>query len=167
MIPLLLAIAATVPGATGLDNVRFSNIRFDTAQNWTVVQSAPQMILRSTSDGIKAATKITIEPATPFSGTIEQGLDAAWAKALSGRSPRDEVSREEPQEIEVGGVVATIGARVPPAGGVLVVVVKAGAKLTTLTFTADTDVAYGLGLLLSRPIVISLEVVPDLSLIHI
>jgi tetratricopeptide (TPR) repeat protein len=161
VIAALLAVAVTVSDPTGSDTVRFSNIRFDTAQNWSVVQSAPQMILRSTNDGMKSAMKITIEPAKPFPGTLEQALDAAWSAARGGRTPKEEPTREEPREIEVGGFVATIYAPLAPSGGVLVAVVKSGAKVTTLTFSADTDLAYGLGLMLSSPVVLSLEVVAE------
>ena len=161
MIPLLLAIAATVPDTSGADAVRFSNIRFDTGQNWSVVESAPRMILRPTNDGIKTATKITIEPAAPFAGTLDQALEAAWAAARGGRTPKEVPQREEPREIPVSGVVATIYAPLAPSGGALVAVVKAGAKVTTLTLSADTDIAYALGLMLSTPVVLSLEVVAE------
>lgn len=156
-----MAVTASVAEPAGPDPVAFSNIRFDTGRNWTVVERGPRMVLRPTNDLIRSQARITIEPAAPFAGTVEAGLDAAWAKALGGRRATEEPAREEPREIEVGGVVTSMSAPVVPAGGLLVVVVKAGPKLTTLTVSADTDLARELTAAFVGPILLTLEVVPD------
>ncbi len=161
MIGLVLAAAVAVSDPTGLDPVRFSNIRFDTGHNWSVVQPSPRMVLQPTNAMILTHARITIEPATPFSGTLEQGLEAAWAAALAGRATREDPVRYEPREIEVGGVVSFMSASVAPAGGLYVIAVKAGPKLTTIVLNADNQLAQQLCAMFLGPLLMSLEVVPD------
>lgn len=161
MIALLLAVTATVSDPTGPDAVRYSNVRFDAGHNWTVAERSPRMVLKPTDATFREQARITIEPATPFGGTIDAGLDAAWAKALAGKATREAPERNDAREIEAGGAVASMSAPITPAGGLFVVAVKAGSKLTVLTLEADTDLAHTIAMTLFLPVLMSLEVVPD------
>jgi tetratricopeptide (TPR) repeat protein len=158
---VLLLVPAQLMAAPDTDTVRFSNIRFATGGNWTVEQQYPELILRPANAVIAANARIVVVPAAPFTSSLEAARDAAWADALAGRSPQGEVGMTERRELPGDGIELEIGAAIAPAGGAYVAVVVSGSFVTRITFSADSDIAYGLGTVLLAPMLLSLEVVVD------
>lgn len=140
---------------------RFSKIQFVTGGNWVVEQQYPDMILRPTNGMIVANARIVIAPATPFTGPLEAIRDSTWDAALAGRTAQGESSKSEQRSIPGDGIELETGSGVAPAGGAYVAVVGSGSFVTRITFSADTDLAYQLGVVLLAPLLASLEVVAD------